>query len=160
MNWSRRAVLKLAKGKKPDYMQGMSFINTLEGKKEKNWRTATYYRYWMHNIHHWVPAHFGVRTDRYKLIFYYAKHYLPESEWDKYYWVNEMKSIGYNTPVSWEFYDLKNDPEELHNRYADPNFKTIIDSLKLEILRQREVLNETDENYPEIQKVIDQNWNK
>jgi uncharacterized sulfatase len=153
-------LIELAKGKKPDYMQGMSFINTLEGKAEKDWRTATYYRYWMHNIHHWVPAHFGVRTAQYKLIFYYSKHYLPESEWSKFYWSKEMKSIGYNTPVAWEFYDLKNDPEELNNQYNNPKHKAIIDSLKEEILKQRIELNETDKNYPEIQKVIDKNWNK
>ncbi|WP_343328548.1 sulfatase [Polaribacter staleyi] len=152
-------MIELAKGKKPSYMQGMSFINTLQGKEEKNWRKATYYRYWMHNIHHWVPAHFGVRTKQYKLIFFYSKHYLPESDWDKFYWVKEMKSIGWNTPVAWEFYDLKNDPEELHNRYNDLKYKPIIDSLKVEILKQREELNETDKNYPEIQKVIDKHWN-
>ncbi|WP_366183782.1 sulfatase [Flavobacterium ovatum] len=152
-------LIELAKGKKPSYMQGFSFINTLEGKAEKNWRTATYYRYWMHNIHHWVPAHFGVRTKQYKLIFFYAKHYLPEAEWNKFYWNKEMRIYGYNTPVAWEFYDLKNDPEEMNNRYKDPKYKDIIASLKEEILKQRKELNETDANYPEIQKVIDKHWN-
>jgi len=37
--------IELAGGKKPDYMQGKSFINTLHGKEEKDWRTTTYYRY-------------------------------------------------------------------------------------------------------------------
>jgi arylsulfatase A-like enzyme len=152
-------LIELANGKKPAYMQGMSFINTLEGKEEKKWRTATYYRYWMHNIHHWVPAHFGIRTKEYKLIFYYAKHYLPEAEWNQFYWSEDMKSIGWNTPVAWEFYDLKNDPEELNNKYKDPKYKTIIASLKEEILKQRTDLNETDSKYPEIQKVIDVHWN-
>ena len=33
-----------------------------------------YYRYWMHNGNdHHVPAHYGVRTERYKLIYYYGK---------------------------------------------------------------------------------------
>ena len=31
-----------------------------------------YYRYWMHLAHHHVYAHYGVRTLRYKLIYYYA----------------------------------------------------------------------------------------
>jgi hypothetical protein len=30
-----------------------------------------YYRYWMHKAHHNVYAHYGVRTHRYKLIYYY-----------------------------------------------------------------------------------------
>ena len=33
-----------------------------------------YYRYWMHNTSdHHVPAHYGVRNDRWKLIYYYGK---------------------------------------------------------------------------------------
>ena len=37
-------MIELAGGKTPDYMQGRSFINTLKGKEETNWRTSTYYR--------------------------------------------------------------------------------------------------------------------
>ncbi|MFY0626959.1 MAG: sulfatase [Reichenbachiella sp.] len=153
-------MIELAGGQTPNYMQGKSFINTLQGKPEKNWREGTYYRYWMHIIHHDVPAHFGIRTEDYKLIFYYAKHYLPESEWKNFYWNKQIRSLGYNTPVAWELYDLKHDPLELHNRYNDPRYAEIIASLKDEIKRQREDLNETDVKYPEIQKVIEANWTK
>ncbi|MDO6518782.1 sulfatase family protein [Zobellia uliginosa] len=153
-------VIELAGGKTPGYMQGKSFINTLNGKTEENWRETTYYRYWMHNIHHWVPAHFGIRSKRYKLIFYYAKHYLPESEWKNFYWEKKLRSLGYNTPVAWEFYDLKNDPKELRNRYNDPRYKTIISEMKSALKKQRSDLNETDKAYPEIQKIITDNWNK
>ena len=38
-------------------------------------------------------------------------------------------------------------------------YKEIIFSLKAEILKQRAEWNETDANYPEIQKVIDKHWN-
>ena len=31
-----------------------------------------YYRYWMHAAHHNVCAHYGIRTLRYKLIYYYG----------------------------------------------------------------------------------------
>ena len=35
---------------------------------------SMYYRYWMHNDgDHHVPAHYGVRTKQYKLIYYYGK---------------------------------------------------------------------------------------
>ena len=66
-------------------MQGRSFVTTLRGREETDWRTATYYRYWMHIIHHYVPAHFGIRTKDFKLVFYYGTHYLPQSEFDKHY---------------------------------------------------------------------------
>lgn len=152
-------MIELAGGKTPEYMQGKSFINTLKGKEEENWREGTYYRYWMHMIHHWVPSHFGIRTKDYKLIFYYSKHYLPKEKWDNFYWKKQIRSLGTETPVAWEFYDLKNDPQELHNRYNDPAYKDIIAKLKQELKKQREELNETDKDYPEIQKVINKHWN-
>ena len=152
-------MIELAKGKAPEYMQGKSFIKTLKGKEEKDWRKTTYYRYWMHIIHHYVPAHFGVRSKDYKLIFYYGKHYLDPSEFSKHYWSKHYYGIDRETPHTWEFYDLKNDPEELHNLYNNPKYKSIIDELKIELKNQRQDLNETDENYPHIQKIIDKHWN-
>ena len=55
-------------------MQGRSFAGALKGgRKPADWRTSTYYRYWMHMAHSLeVPAHFGLRTERYKLIFFYG----------------------------------------------------------------------------------------
>ena len=45
------------------------------------WRTSTYYRYWMHMAHgHNNPAHFGLRTDRYKLIFFYGCDFTSEND--------------------------------------------------------------------------------
>ena len=152
-------MLTLAGGEVPDYMQGRSFLNTLKGKPEKDWRTATYYRYWMHIIHHYVPAHFGIRTLDYKLIFYYGAHYLPEEEFDQFYWAKDYDGVGRHTPPAWEFYDLKQDPQELVNRYDDPAYAEIISELKVELKRTREELNETDENYPVIKEIIDRNWN-
>ncbi|WP_372772412.1 sulfatase [Mangrovibacterium sp.] len=152
-------LIEIAGSKTPDYMQGHSFINTIEGKPEKKWRTGLYYRYWMHIVHHYVPAHFGLRTKDYKLIFYYGKHYLPESEFGKHYWAKSYHGIANETPHSWELYDLRNDPQELHNRYHDPAYKEIISELKTELAKQREELRETDENYPEIQKIIEAHWN-
>lgn len=153
-------MLELAGGKTPGYMQGKSFIRTLQGKKENDWRTATYYRYWMHIIHHYVPAHFGVRSKDHKLIFYYGKHYLPEPEYEKHYWARQYHGIERETPHTWEFYDLKNDPQELHNRYNDPDYTEIITELKAELKRQRMEYNETDENHPEIKSIVEEYWDK
>jgi len=153
-------MIELAGGKTPDYMQGKSFINTLKGKSETNWRTATYYRYWMHQIHHYVPAHFGIRTKEYKLIFFYGSFWRPVEDYKNFYWAKQYVDIDKNTPPAWELYDLKNDPEELHNRYNDPAYKEIIANLKLELKKQREELHETDANFPKIQKIIDNNWDK
>ena len=155
-------LIELAGGTKPDYMQGKSFKAILETNEEPDdWPKSSYYRYWMHLAHrHGNPAHFGIRTKQYKLIFYYGKYWVdtdkPEAEWNKSSWGNDFTT---HTPVAWEFYDLEKDPQEKNNRYADPEYKETIAQLKEELKRSRVELNETDQNYPHIQKVIDEHWN-
>ncbi|MCF8716225.1 sulfatase [Joostella atrarenae] len=155
-------LIELAGGKKPTYMQGNSFKEILEtGKEPKDWQQSTYYRYWMHMAHkHGNPAHFGIRTKKYKLIFFYGRYWVdtddPKATWNKDSWGNDFTR---KTPVAWEFYDLEKDPNEMNNAYKDPNYNKIIDSLKLELIKLRKQLNETDKNYPHIQKVIDAHWN-
>jgi arylsulfatase A-like enzyme len=45
----------------------------LRGENPGDWRTSMYYRYWEHDdgVHH-VWAHYGIRTQRWKLVRYYA----------------------------------------------------------------------------------------
>ena len=150
----------------PEYMHGKSFANVLDNQPLENWRTATYYRYWMHRAHHDVPAHFGVRSKEHKLIFYYAMHYdmtpkLSDVVYEGHDWSRKDGVIpSYTpTPVSWELYDLTNDPEELHNKYNDPAYKDVIAKLKAELKKQRKLYNETDVNFPHLQAVIDKHWN-
>jgi arylsulfatase A-like enzyme len=128
----------------PCYMQGRSFAAALTGgAKPDDWRTSTYYRYWMHMAHNLaVPAHFGIRNERYKLIFFYG-----------------CTPDGRNqTPAAWEFYDLKKDPHENHNLYSDPEYAQIVASMKRELKKNRAELGETDANYPAIQAIIDTHW--
>ena len=57
----------------PASMQGHRVRALVEGRPAPaDWRTATYYRYWMHMTHHDNPAHYGVRTKDFKLIFFYG----------------------------------------------------------------------------------------
>jgi len=151
-------MIDLAGGKTPKYMQGHSFKNTLFGQKENNWRESTYYRYWMHIVHHYVPAHFGIRTKQYKLLFFYGAHHETAQEYAGRYWTKNTDGVERETPHTWEFYDLKNDPNELHNRYNDPKYKDIIEKLKIDLQKQRKDLKETDKNYPRLQKIIKDNW--
>ena len=155
-------LIELAGGKTPDYMQGHSFKTILEtGQEPEGWQQATYYRYWMHMAHrHQNPAHFGIRTKDHKLIFFYGKYWVDTEDanavWNKDSWGNDFTN---HTPVAWEFYDLKQDPKEMYNAYDDPANKEVIAKLKEQLVKLREELNETDENYPHIQKVIDAHWN-
>lgn len=153
-------MLELAGGKVPEYMQGMSFRKELMGEEITSWRNATYYRYWMHMIHHEVPAHFGIRTDTYKLILFYSSHYLDDEKAKEFYWWENYTKVKEVTPVAWEFYDLEKDPEELHNRYHDPAYQSIIAELKTQLKAERKSLQETDENFPQIKSIIERNWEK
>ena len=154
-------LIDIAGGNTPDYMQGKSFKTILEtGVEPEEWQQATYYRYWMHLAHkHQNPAHFGIRTKNHKLIFYYGKYWVdtddPNAVWNKNSWGNDFTT---HTPVSWEFYDLKKDPKEMNNSYKDLAYAQVIADLKIQLVQMREDLNETDANYPHIQKVIDEHW--
>lgn len=147
-------MIELAGGEVPDYMQGRSFKEVLEtGEEPADWRESTYYRYWMHMAHkHANPAHFGIRTHDKKLIFYYGKYY---QEGNRDSWGNRF---DFETPPGWEFYDLEKDPFEMDNRYDEPEYQTTIQEMKKKLKSVRERLNETDEDYPEIQQVIQENW--
>lgn len=94
-----------------------------------------------HNLR--VLAHFGIRTERYKLIFFYGSTPTGDSK----------------TPAAWELYDLKNDPWEMRNQYHHSKYAEVVAELKAELRKQRASLNETDAAYPELQKIIDVNWN-
>lgn len=105
-------------------MQGRSFRRNVEGRTPGDWRKAMYYRYWMHNdADHHVPAHYGIRTDRWKLIYYYGK---------------PLGMKGAQAPDSapeWELFDLKNDPREMTNLYNDSRHAARIRELKAQLAR-------------------------
>ncbi|ASV75567.1 Choline-sulfatase [Thermogutta terrifontis] len=94
----------------PEDMQGRSLKPLLEGKDPPDWRTSIYYRYYEYPGPHMVHKHYGVRTERYKLIYFYE--------------IDE-----------WELYDLQKDPHELHNVYGDPQYADVVRELKAELTR-------------------------
>jgi arylsulfatase A-like enzyme len=119
----------------PQYMQGQSFRNNVQNKTPQNWRTSMYYRYWQHTNR---PAHYGVRTKRYKLIFFYG---LP---------LGMKGTVIEPTKVGWELYDLKNDPQELKNVYNDSAYNEIVTQLKDELVRLKKEIDDTDDRFPEL----------
>lgn len=115
-------LLDFAGVKAPDFMQGRSFKPMLEGKPAPaDWRTATYYRYWMHMAHHDNPAHLGIRTKDFKLIHFYGDP------------LDAAGALKEKTPPHWELYDLKADPHEMANRIADPKYADTVKRLKTEL---------------------------
>lgn len=144
----------------PADMQGRSIVPLLNGNTPPDWRTSMYYRYWMHMAHHSVPAHYGVRTKRYKLIFFYGLGLGM---------VGEKTTLGMDqdkvdlhlfdpTEPEWELFDLKKDPQEMNNVYSDPAYADVVKKLKAELLRLKKKFGDTDERYPELMKVRQKYW--
>ncbi len=103
--------LDLAGAEIPADIQGTSYLPLLKGEKPKDWRTSLYYHYYEYPAEHAVKRHYGVRTDRYKLIHFY------------------------NDIDEWELYDLEKDPIEMHNVYHEPGNEQIIEQLMTELHR-------------------------
>jgi len=120
----------------PDDMQGTSIRPLLQGRTPGGWRTSMYYRYWMHKAHHNVYAHYGVRTRRYKLIYYYGEACGQEG------------AIDEPSEPEWELFDLDRDPCELNSVYRDPACADVVTSLKAELHRLQADVG--DEPMPEV----------
>ena len=116
-----------------DTFQGRSFRPLLQGSTPPDWRESMYYRYWMHRGHN-VYAHYGLRTMRHKLIYYYADP------------LDAPGAEGEAEEPEWELFDLETDPCEMNNVYDDPTNAKLVEELKTELHRlQAEV---GDERYP------------
>ena len=110
----------------PSSFQGRSFRSLLRDETPADWQTSMYYRYWMHGAHHNVCAHYGVRTLRYKLIYYYGDP------------LGQEGAVGPKERPEWELFDLERDPSEMKNVYSDPEYAEVVASLKGELNRLQE----------------------
>jgi arylsulfatase A-like enzyme len=106
--------LDIAGTKIPADMQGKSIVPLLKGGSTKDWRKSLYYHYYEfygnRRSPHMVRRHYGVRTQRYKLIHFYN---LDE----------------------WELYDLEKDPREMKSVYNNTEYANIVKDLKAEALK-------------------------
>ncbi|MEG1546588.1 MAG: DUF4976 domain-containing protein, partial [Bacteroides sp.] len=110
--------LELAGAQVPSDIQGISLLPLLKGEAPTNWRKSLYYHFYEFPAEHMVKRHYGVRTERYKLIHFY------------------------NDIDVWELYDLKEDPNEMHNIYGKPETETLTKELKTELFRLQEQYND------------------
>jgi arylsulfatase A-like enzyme len=113
--------------KVPADIQGRSFLPLLKGEAAKDWRTSMYYRYYHYPQDHRVQPHYGVRTEQYKLIYF-------------------------NKIDQWELFDLKKDPHELKNVYADPAYAETVKKLKEEMYRLKKELKDENQFENELPK--------
>lgn len=85
----------------PEDFQGKSLKSLVENNSEGVFRDAIYYHYYDFPAFHMVKRHYGVRTDRYKLM-----HFYDDND-------------------QWELYDLEKDPTEANNRYGDEQYAEV-----------------------------------
>ncbi|NQZ56358.1 MAG: sulfatase [Lentisphaeraceae bacterium] len=112
-------ILDLAGAKIPKEIQGRSFKKILFGKTPEDWRQSIYYHY---KCGWGVPSHYGIRTKTHKLIHFYDA---------------EKK----NSKHGWQLFSLQKDPGEMHNRYNNPEYKSIRESLEKNLIElQKEFL--------------------
>jgi arylsulfatase A-like enzyme len=113
--------LDIAGASIPADMQGRSLVPLIEGRDPGDWRDAIYYQYYEYPGVHAVQRHYGVRTDRYKLIHYYL--------------IDE-----------WELFDLEGDPDELRSVYDNPEYADVVSELKEVLSRLRDHYRVPDED--------------
>jgi len=108
----------------PADMQGRSLLPILKGNPPSDWRNSMYYHYYEFAPPHWAFPHYGIRTERYKLISYYA--------------VNE-----------WELFDLEKDPDEMENLFkwsgfqVHPGYESVANDLVTQLKQLREQYKDT-----------------
>ncbi len=112
--------LELAGHPVPADMQGRSLVPLLKGRRPRDWRTAMYYRYYHDPGDHNTRAHYGIRTERHKLIYFWKKN-------------------------QWECYDLVADPGEMHNIYSDPASQGVVAKLKQRLWKLKQELKDDDQ---------------
>jgi arylsulfatase A-like enzyme len=117
--------LDLAGVEIPNDMQGKSLLPLFAG-NDKDWRDALYYHYYEYPGFHGVKRHYGISTDRYKLIHFY-------------YDVDE-----------WELYDLEKDPDEMQNVIDNSEYQQVKEELLVRLDELRKQYGDSDELTKEI----------
>ena len=105
--------------------QGRSLVPVLKGEAPADWRKSFYYHYYEYPQPHHVRPHYGVITDRYKLVHFYK----PDVDY-------------------WELYDLKEDPQELRSVYDQTEYAAVQKELHTELTRLRTELKVPEQDPP------------
>jgi len=95
--------LEAAEAEVPEEIQGMSLMPLFK-KPNPKWRNAIYYHYYEAGGHG-VPAHYGIRDERYKLM------HFPRTD-------------------EWNLVDLKEDPQEMKSFHDDLDYKETLNQMR------------------------------
>ena len=108
--------LDFANAEIPEEMQGRSLRSLMNNSiSDEDFRNAIYYHYYDFPAFHMVKRHYGIRTDRFKLMHFY------------------------DDIDVWEMYDLQKDPREMNNIYNHPDYAEVRKELhsSLDSLQQK-----------------------
>ena len=107
----------------PKDMQGISFKEVVYGNKKELDRDAIYYHYYDWPAFHMVKRHYGIKTDRYKIM-----HFYDDND-------------------AWEFYDLQEDPNEKNNLIDNPKYQEEIKMMKQKLDSVQQYYNVTEKEF-------------
>ncbi len=96
-------LLEMGEAESVPAMQGRSLVGLLGGEKPEGWRDDLYYHYHQRDsgrTSHCVEPHYGIRTNRHKLIYLYGLQVF-------------------------ELYDLEKDPDEVQNLFEDAGYAAV-----------------------------------
>jgi arylsulfatase A-like enzyme len=102
----------------PDDIQGKSIVPILKEEQMTGWRDVAYYHYYAWPDWHMVQPHYGIRSERYKLIHFY-------------------------TSDEWELFDLKTDPDEMNNVYSNADYIDIVKAMTERLEKERVAVGDT-----------------
>ena len=102
----------------PADMQGVSMKKILQTGTDTGWRKDIFYHYYERSFG--LTPHYGLRTDRYKLIRFYG------------------------AVDSWELYDLQTDPQEMNNIYTKPENAALVTRLTKRLFELKAEYKDTD----------------
>lgn len=105
----------------PEEMQGVSFKNLLTKGVPMKWRNSLYYHFYEFPGFHSVRKHYGVRTEKYKLIHFYEEN-------------------------NWELFNLETDSLEINNIYDQVESENIISELEQELRRLQTIYEVPDDH--------------
>lgn len=113
--------MEITGGRTPDGLHGRSFVPVLKSATPADWRKSVYYHYY--DKGHGVPVHYGLRAQQFTLA-----HFPATKEW--------------------ELFDLKKDPQQVRNVFADRAYAANLTELQAELARLRAQYNATEETGP------------
>jgi arylsulfatase A-like enzyme len=95
----------------PSEMQGRSLLPLMQGNTPQDWRKSFYYQYFEYPEPHNVSPHYGIVTNRFKLVHFYDN----------------------GTADYWEFFDREKDPQEMRSVWGEAEYSDIQRQLNLQL---------------------------